>query len=1179
MNKVIFVSAVALSLAAGVMQPPVVAADRASSQPAGIHADNRLTPVDAFLDSSARRRLSPRQEAALTAAALPGTRVQMEKRLGVPTVLWAADPGTPFLVRGATVLPRSAVVRAARAHARRLAGLYRLSRRDIGSAKVSFVHDTGRGGVIVRLRQTVDGVDVFGEAMNIAMNRDLTLIGITGYLSPARVLPGPAVALSARGATGVVTQDVLGRQLSSARVRPARSVAGFDVFRLPNGSVHAKRVLYRTVKGLRPAYQVEVSVAPSARARTVDEGYIVAADDGTVLRRWSLSSKEKKPAPFTYRVWADQKAPHQPQDGPQGTGGTPHPTGVPDGYQAPFVPPSLVSLVSGPIKSRDPWLPANATVTTGNNVDAYSDVSAPDGFTPASGDVRATTTSPGTFDRTYDTTLPPNANANQTQAAITQVFYTTNYLHDMFYDAGFDEASGNAQQDNYGRGGAGGDPLHAEAQDFSGTNNANMFTPSDGFSPRMQMYLWTGPTNFSLTANSPASIAGPMPAALAQFGPTNFDTTGDVTLVDDGSGVTSDGCQSPFANAAAVAGHIALVDRGTCGFVVKAANAQANGAIGVLVANNVPGPPPGLGGVDPAVTTPTFGISQDDGVRIKNALTTDPVNMTMHRFTGVNRDGDVDNTIIAHEWGHYISTRLVAGGGGLGTKMARGLGEGWGDFTAMLLTVRPEDAATNYAGTYGMAAYSVAGLTPDNFYFGIRRVPYSTDMTKNALTFKHISNGVPLPPVPTHDNGIENAEVHNTGEIWATMLWEAYASLLRDKRYDFKEARARMIDDLVAGYMLTPANPTLLEARDALLMAAYGADHKDHLLFMKAFAKRGAGVGAVAPDRNNVNNSPVVESYDATGGQLQFTSVVQKDVSKRCVPDDFLDNGETAHLLVTVRNLGARRLTHTTATVTSNTPGLTVTKPTVNLQDSDPTRTATGVIEVKLAGVTGKQLLDLTISVSDPDAVGAVSGRYLEYGNADIVANASASDDVESPQSAWTQQVDLGPAAASWTRQADQATFDHFWHGPDFGSTSDTSLVSPPLSVGADPLVISYSRRFAFEQPNFDGGVIEVSTDNGTTWNDVGAAAAGYNGTIDPDPAGDNPLRGRSAFVNNSPGYPAYQPASLNLGTTYAGQTVRIRFRAGSDVNASAQGWDIDDISVSGLTSTPFTALVADPGC
>lgn len=652
MNKVIFVSVVAFSLAAGVMQPPVVAADRPSSQPAGVHADSPITPVDAFLDSSVRRRLSPRRAAALAQAALPGTRVQMEKRLGVPTVLWAADPGTPSLLPAARVMPRAAVVHAARAHVRRLAGLYRLSRRDVGSARVSFVHDTGRGAVIVRLHQTVDGIEVFGEAMNIAMNRDLTLIGITGYLSPAHVLPGRPIRLSAREAASAGTRDVLGRQQFRSRlVKRAGSVAGFEVFRVPNGSVHAKQVLYRTVAGLRPAYQVEVSAAPSVRARSVDEGYIVGADDGTVLSRWSLSSAEKKPAPFTYRVWADKKAPYQPQDGPQGTAGTPHPTGVPDGYQAPYVGPSLVSLVSGPIESRDPWLPANATVTTGNNVDAYSDVSVPDGFTPASGDMRATVTSPGTFDRAYDPTLAPNANATQTQAAITQAFYTTNYLHDLFYDAGFNEASGNAQLDNYGRGGVGGDPLHVEAQDFSGFNNANMFTPSDGFSPRMQMYLWSGANDFSLTANSPASIAGPMPAALASFGPTTFDATGDVTLVDDGSGATSDGCQSPFANAAAVAGHIALIDRGSCGFVVKAANAQANGAIGVLVANNVPGPPPGLGGVDPTVTTPTFGISQDDGSRIKNTLTTDPVNMTMHRFTDVNRDGDVDNTIIAHEWG------------------------------------------------------------------------------------------------------------------------------------------------------------------------------------------------------------------------------------------------------------------------------------------------------------------------------------------------------------------------------------------------------------------------------------------------------------------------------------------------------------------------------------------------
>ncbi len=71
--------------------------------------------------------------------------------------------------------------------------------------------------------------------------------------------------------------------------------------------------------------------------------------------------------------------------------------------------------------------------------------------------------------------------ANQSEnAAITNLFYWTNIIHDVTYQYGFDEASGNFQQNNYGNGGAGNDPVNAEAQDGSGTCNANFSTPGDG---------------------------------------------------------------------------------------------------------------------------------------------------------------------------------------------------------------------------------------------------------------------------------------------------------------------------------------------------------------------------------------------------------------------------------------------------------------------------------------------------------------------------------------------------------------------------------------------------------------------------------------------------------------------------------------------------------------------------
>ena len=96
------------------------------------------------------------------------------------------------------------------------------------------------------------------------------------------------------------------------------------------------------------------------------------------------------------------------------------------------------------------------------------------------------------------------------------------------------------------------------------------------------------------------------------------------------------------------------------------------------------------------------------------------------------------------------------------------------------------------------------------------------------------------------------------------MLWECYASLLRDTgRLTFDQARDRMRDYLVAAYKLTPNDPTFLEARDALLAAAYANDPADHLLFSQAFARRGAGLRAVAPDRFSPTNQGVVESFVA----------------------------------------------------------------------------------------------------------------------------------------------------------------------------------------------------------------------------------------------------------------------------------------------------------------------------
>jgi len=133
-----------------------------------------------------------------------------------------------------------------------------------------------------------------------------------------------------------------------------------------------------------------------------------------------------------------------------------------------------------------------------------------------------------------------------------------------------------------------------------------------------------------LAVNSPSGI-GDCKAGGASFGPPLDATgvTGDVVLANDGTGPsTTDACE-PLTNGTQIAGKIALVDRGTCAFVIKAKNAQNAGANGVVVANNQPGVPFTMSGTDATLTIPSVMISLDNGTLIKGQLSPGPVNVTM----------------------------------------------------------------------------------------------------------------------------------------------------------------------------------------------------------------------------------------------------------------------------------------------------------------------------------------------------------------------------------------------------------------------------------------------------------------------------------------------------------------------------------------------------------------------
>ena len=125
-----------------------------------------------------------------------------------------------------------------------------------------------------------------------------------------------------------------------------------------------------------------------------------------------------------------------------------------------------------------------------------------------------------------------------------------------------------------------------------------------------------------LNISAPAVIAGSYDVGVAAFGPllTAGGLAGDFVQALDGVDTSTDGCTA-LTNGAAVNGKIALIDRGACAFTVKVKNAQAAGAIAVVIVDNVAGgPPDGLGGADPTVTIPSVRVTQDVGNMIKAQL-------------------------------------------------------------------------------------------------------------------------------------------------------------------------------------------------------------------------------------------------------------------------------------------------------------------------------------------------------------------------------------------------------------------------------------------------------------------------------------------------------------------------------------------------------------------------------
>ncbi len=767
---------------------------------------------------------------------------------------------------------------------------------------------------------------------------------------------------------------------------------------------------------------------------------------------------------------------------------------------------SLITNPANVLASPYGWNDTNGvagpefTSSKGNNVEAKDDI-ANDNETTAGAFAQ------GGANLEFDFSFTPNVGGiTNINASLTNLFYWNNIMHDVWYQYGFDEASGNFQSNNYGRGGVANDFVYADGLDGSGTNNANFGTPVDGIKPRMQMYKWL---KSKATVVSPASIAGTISSARANFGAPFFNLTNQIVLATPTEGCTA------FTNAIDVAGKIAMVDRGTCELALKCLNAQNAGAIAVIVCNNVTGAPivmpPGVNGGN--VTIPAIMISQADCNTIKLNISNPSVVITI---TGEEYDSSFDNLVIAHEYGHGISTRLT--GGAANSSCLSGqeqMGEGWSDWFGLMLSIKPY-----HTGALGRGVGNYL-TTQDTNGVGIRPYKYSTNMTTNPHTYSSL-NSVVAP--------------HGVGSVWCVMLWELTWALidkygLNQDFYNGNGGNNKAMALVIEGIKLQPCFPGFVDGRDAILLAdqvLFGGENQ--CLIWTAFAKRGLGFSA--SQGSSGSKSDGVQAFDlpptCTSVKLEVSTI-----------NKYASPGDTLLYTIKTKNIGTTTLTNIELLDTLS----------ANLQFiSSPTATAIGQIvsfpTFNLNG--GDSLINNFKSIVIPAAKVNVDS-IVE--NAEFTTSKFFAKNTNTLLPSWTKS----------TASVKSGTFS--WFASNDASANEKYFTLKQPIKPAQFCYMQFWHKYNTEV-NWDGGKVQVSTDNKLTWQDLGPKMTlnGYNGYLDNNAA-------YPAFSGNST---TFINTVVNL-SSYIGQTIFIRFWMHNDPADNVEGWYIDDIifhNTSGLINT-----------
>ncbi len=797
------------------------------------------------------------------------------------------------------------------------------------------------------------------------------------------------------------------------------------------------------------------------------------------------------------------------------------------------------------------------TITRGNNVHAYEDQD--DDF------VSSNNEPDGGMDLIFNFPHAINEEPDSSiEADVVNLFYSNNIIHDVTYLAGFDEVSGNYQTNNYGKGGLDGDYVVAHALDGSGSDNANFVPSRDGSNGNMNMFRWNIPQTklFGITQPEVLNVTYQNGAAGGGWG---FDITySSVDVEAEIAPAFSDDPQfannvcDPVINPEEIDGKIALIYRGRCEFGEKSLHAQDAGAIAVIICN-VPGAggdptsdgndpiSGGMGGGDFGldITIPVLALGYNDCNTI--VATIESGTPVIGRILPILNEGPAqvsagfDNGVVFHEYGHGISNRLT---GGPNTSSCLGadesMGEGWSDFFALALTVEHGDTGADPRGIGNF----VDGREVDGP--GIRRFPYSTDMSINPQTFRDIK---------------ATTAPHPLGEVWVDMLWDIYWGYVEKYEYDAdwnntESGNFKAMQLVLDGMKMQACNPGFIEGRNAIVAAELAnTNGENQCLVWDAFARRGLGFFADGGSSNNRNDgsedfSPLpscqktMKIYKNMPGLIPFDEEVEVQLVVANHKDETIENAVVTDII---------------PEGLSYVPG-------------SATRAET---------VMGDQI------IFDYDALASQQWDTIYYKvqhNNSINSTILSNNTVESAEelSEWQRELIQGETnifVINSNSIFPTYSGESSWFVQELDQNTESSIRFNDIEVVGQLPVVRFWHRINTEFTR-NGGFVEISTD-GMIWNDVKdlfirngyecplqfttfaiPALQAFSGRTDPD---------------------EYIDSYIDL-SSYKGQTVSLKFRFGCNPGAGNTendetfpldgGWFLDDLDLIDLVINESQACI-----